>query len=124
MSQRDAENDAQTRRQLATRFLHAGLVGFALMGPQNAEGQNSGQPTDPIAALVATYDSGWNRQDTVTVSRLLAPRYQYFTSVGGVRSRAEMLSLLGSRGYALAEATRSEVSVTRSGPDVLESPPA
>jgi ketosteroid isomerase-like protein len=105
----------------AVRLLRAGLVGVALMCPRIAEGQGDDQSADSIDALVAKYDSAWNRQDTLTVSRLLAPRYQYFTSVGGVQSRAEMLSFLGSPEYALEQATRSELTVTRSGPAAVVS---
>ena len=65
---------------------------------------------------MARYDSSWNRKDTVAVGRLLAPRYQYFTSLGGVRSRAPVLEFLGSPEYVLEHAQRSEVVVTHSGP--------
>jgi hypothetical protein len=89
---------------------------LVLMGPPIAEGQSSAQAVDPVAKLVAQYDSGWNSKDTVSVSRLMAPRYQYFTSLGEMRSRAEMLHFLGSPDYALQRASRSEVVVTRSDP--------
>jgi len=42
--------------------------------------QDESQMTAEVGALVAQYDSAWNRRDTSAVSRLLAPRYQYFTS--------------------------------------------
>jgi hypothetical protein len=80
---------------LSTRVLCFGLVGFALTGSQIAAGQSASSSKDPIAALVGKYDSSWDSKDTVAVSRLMAPRYQYFTSLGGVLSRAEMLSFLG-----------------------------
>jgi ketosteroid isomerase-like protein len=105
----------------STRLLRAGLVGIALTGPRIVEGQGSTRSTDPIAVLVATYDSAWNSKDTVTVSRLLAPQYQYFTSLGGVQTRPEVLSFLGSPDYALERAARSEVRVTRSGPAAVVS---
>lgn len=97
------------------RSLRVAVVGFILMTPRIAEGQG-GAPTDQIAGLVAEYDRGWNIQDTVTVARLLASRYQYFTSRGDLRSRAEMLRFLGSPEYALKQAKRSELMVTLSGP--------
>lgn len=71
--------------------------------------------TAQVAALVAQYDSAWNRQDTSAVSHLLAPRYQYFTSQGGLSSRAETLGFLSSPDYVLRRAKRSEVSVSLSG---------
>ncbi|MBA3759070.1 MAG: nuclear transport factor 2 family protein [Gemmatimonadales bacterium] len=67
-------------------------------------------------AFVAQYDSAWSRRDTSAVSRLLAPQYQYFTSRGGVSSRAETLALLSDPGYRLEQADRSEVRVSISGP--------
>ena len=82
----------------------------------SAQAQNQSTMTAPVAALVAQYDSAWNRRDTGTVSRLLAPRYQYFNSQGGVSSRAETLGFLSSPDYVLRRAQRSEVSVSLSGP--------
>jgi hypothetical protein len=72
--------------------------------------------TASVAALVAEYDSGWNRRDTATVSRLLAPGYQYFTSRGDVSSRAETMTFLSAPDYILKHAKRSEVTVVLSGP--------
>jgi len=72
--------------------------------------------TAQVGAFVARYDSAWNHRDTSAVSRLLAPRYQYFSSRGEVSSRAETLAFLGAPDYVLEHATRSEVAVTLSGP--------
>jgi hypothetical protein len=69
-----------------------------------------------VEAFVARYDSAWNRRDTSAVSRLLAPRYQYFTSRGGVSSRAETLAMLSAPDYRLEHAKRSEIAVSLSGP--------
>ena len=71
--------------------------------------------TAHVAALVAQYDSAWNQRDTITVSRLLAPRYQYFTSRGGVSSRAETMGILSAPDYVLERAKRSELPVSLSG---------
>jgi hypothetical protein len=94
------------------------MVGLALMlaaiGPLHA--QDESQMTAQVAGLVAQYDNAWNRRDAAVVSRLLAPRYQYFTSQGGVSSRAETLRFLSSPDYVLRHAKRSEVSVSLSGP--------
>jgi hypothetical protein len=72
-------------------------------------------------AYVARYDSAWNQRDTSAVSRLLAPRYQYFTSRGGVSSRAETMAMLSDPGYRLEHARRSEIAVSWSGPVVVVS---
>jgi Domain of unknown function (DUF4440)/DinB superfamily len=75
----------------------------------------AGLHTAQVAALAARYDSAWQRRDAVTVSHLPAPPYQYFTSLGGVSSRAETLAFLADPEYLLEDATRSEVAVTLSG---------
>jgi len=76
------------------------------------------QPTyaPEVEPYVAHYDSAWNQRDTSAVSRLLAPRYQYFTSRGGVSSRAETMAMLSDPDYRLEHANRSEIVVSPSGP--------
>jgi hypothetical protein len=91
------------------------LLASALLVPPRATAQST-HTTAEIGALVAAYDSGWNRRDTVRIGRLLAPGYQYFTSRGGVTSRVETLRFLGSPDYVLNQARRSELAVTLSGP--------
>jgi len=100
---------------LGFRFGCAVALGCLLLYPTIAQGQGSAR-ADQVAALVAKYDSSWNRQDTVGVGRLLAPRYQYFTSLGAVRPRAPVLQFLGSPEYVLESAQRSEIVVTHTGP--------
>jgi len=94
------------------------LRGLALMlsaaVPLHAQAESP--LTEQVGALVDQYDSGWNHRDTSTVGRLLAPRYQYFSSRGEVSSRAETLAFLSSPDYLLEHATRSEVAVSLSGP--------
>jgi ketosteroid isomerase-like protein len=74
-----------------------------------------------VLALVRDYDTAWARRDTAAVGRILAPEYVYFTSTGGVWSRAESLDLLGSPEYALEHATRSELEARRVGSTVIVS---
>jgi hypothetical protein len=77
------------------------------------------QPTyawKEVGALVARYDSAWNQRDTIAVSRLLAPQYQYFTSRGGVSSRAETMAMLSAPDYRLEHAKRSEIAISLSRP--------
>jgi ketosteroid isomerase-like protein len=78
--------------------------------------QDESPLTARVGALVVQYDSAWNRRDTSAVSRLLAPRYQYFSSRGEVSSRAETLAFLSAPDYVLERAIRSEVTVSLSGP--------
>jgi hypothetical protein len=76
------------------------------------------QPTyaPEVAAYVARYDSAWTQRDTSAVGRLLAPRYQYFTTRGGVSSRAETMAMLSDPSYRLAHTNRSEIAVSWSAP--------
>jgi Domain of unknown function (DUF4440) len=101
---------------LSSRFVGVTALGSLLLTPSMAAGQAAARAADQIASLVARYDSSWNRKDTAGVSRLLAPRYQYFTSLGAVRARAPVLEFLGSPEYVLKRAQRSEVVVTQTGP--------
>jgi hypothetical protein len=84
--------------------------------PRSAPAQSESAETTELAALVAGYDSAWNRRDTVAVSRRLAPRYQYFTSRGEVSSRSETMTFLAAPDYVLEDAKRSELAITLSGP--------
>jgi hypothetical protein len=106
----------RTSIMLGFRFLCAAALCCLLLQPTIAEGQGSARTADQVAALVAKFDSSWNRKDTAAVSRLLAPRYQYFTSLGAVRSRAPVLQFLGSPEYDLRQAQRSEIVITHTGP--------
>jgi ketosteroid isomerase-like protein len=92
--------------------LLAGLI--AIAHPSLASAQDGARTAD-VTALVARYDSAWNRRDTTAVSRLLAAGYQYFSSRGDVSSRAETMRFLADPHYLLKEARRSELTVTLSG---------
>jgi ketosteroid isomerase-like protein len=99
------------------RSLGSGLfvLGLFVLGPP-ATAQRAGSGLDSVTALVTAYDQAWNSRDTATVRRILAPDYQYFTSRGGVESRAAALEILASPEYQLQQASRSEVAVRITGP--------
>ena len=101
------------------RFFSRLLAGLAptlgAVVPLHAQVQSESSEMAHVAGLVARYDSAWERRDTTAAGRLLAPRYQYFTSRGDVSSRAETMIFLGAPDYALKHAKRSEVSVSLSG---------
>jgi len=99
--------------------LGVAVVGLAIFAPLRVEAQGGISTTARVAVLVAQYDSAWNRHDTATVGRLLAPQYQYFTSRGAVSSRTQTLSFLSSPDYVLEQAKRSELTVSLSGPVAL-----
>ena len=92
--------------------LAAAVTVCLLLSFQEVEGQ-AAAPPDSIAALVARYDSSWNRKDSTAIGRLLAPEYYYFTSRGGVWRRAAVLGLVTDSTYLLKYARRREVEVTR-----------
>jgi ketosteroid isomerase-like protein len=97
-----------------SRLLPVLVLMLIAAAPLHAQGEL--RLTAQVEALVARYDSAWNHRDTSAVSRLLAPRYQYFSSRGEVSSRAETLAFLGAPDYVLEHATRSELAVALSGP--------
>jgi hypothetical protein len=99
---------------LGFRFSCLAVLGFVVVWPPVVEGQ--ARAMAQVAALVARYDSSWDTRNPVAVSRMLAPRYQYFTSRGGVSSRAQTMSFLSTPDYALDQAKRSELAVTLIGP--------
>ena len=98
----------------ASRLLPGLALTLSAIVPLHAQGESP--LTAQVGALVAQYDSAWNHRDTSAVSRLLAPRYQYFTSRGGVSSRPETIAFLSAPDYLLEQAKRSEVAVSLSGP--------
>ena len=92
-----------------------GLLGI-LAAPPTLSAQATTHEAAQVARLVALYDSAWNRRDTTAVRRLMAPGYQYFSSVGEAQGRDSTLHFLGDPRYTLTDARRSEVAVTVSGP--------
>jgi Domain of unknown function (DUF4440) len=99
-----------------SRWLGGLALTLSPIVPLHAQVEGGSRVAAQVATLVAQYDSAWNRRDTITISRLLAPRYQYFTSRGGVSSRAETMGFLRAPDYVLERAKRSELSVSLSGP--------
>ena len=72
--------------------LRVWLDSVGLSVPEAARIQPTYAPS--VEAFVARYDSAWSQRDTSAVSRILAPGYRYFTSRGGVSSRAETMAML------------------------------
>ena len=97
-----------------SRLLPGLALTLSAIVPLHAQGESP--LTAQVEALVAQYDRAWNHRDTSAVGRLLAPRYRYFTSRGGVNSRAETMAFLSAPDYVLEQAKRSEVAVSVSGP--------
>ena len=83
------------------------LSELACVGPA---GSPSGTE-DSLRAALATYDSAWLAKDSPTVERILAPRYTYFTSIGGLNGKAATLAFLADTGCALTLSRRTDVRV-------------
>ncbi|HEU5041489.1 MAG TPA: nuclear transport factor 2 family protein [Gemmatimonadales bacterium] len=107
------------RRLLLTPILS--VLALGALPPAAGQAQTESATRSQVTALVARYDSAWGRRDTSVVGHLLAPRYQYFTSRGGVSSRAETLEFLRDSTYVLRRAQRSELSVSPDGPVAIVS---
>lgn len=68
------------------------------------------QTTDPaILSTVHALDSAWARRDTVTIRRLIAPDYIYFSSLGGTRDADWLVRLVASPEYHLDYVQRSDL---------------
>jgi ketosteroid isomerase-like protein len=96
---------------VAIRAIHQFLAYQRQDHHAGATAQTPQSAADSVSTMVSVYDRAWNSRDTSAVQRILAPDYQYFTSRGGVASRAEALAMLASPEYVLTRARRSEVSV-------------
>ena len=70
---------------------------------------------EEVIAFLGTYDSAWNSKNNRVVDSLYASKYQYFTSVGGVSSRARNLEILAADYYKVIAATRTEVDISIDG---------
>lgn len=70
---------------------------------------------DEVMAFLNKYDDAWNTKKNKVVDSLYAPQYKYFTSVGGVSSRARNLEILAADYYKLIAASRTEVDISIDG---------
>ncbi len=76
-------------------------------------GAHAQTPDTKVEAAVRAYDQAWNQKDAAAFGRTLGAKYVYFTSKGGVRSRQQWVTFLGSPKYRLESAERSELQVHR-----------
>ena len=95
----------------------AALLVTMLAGTPQAARRPSAIVSDSatIVRVLAAYDSAWARKDTAAVRRIMSPRYQYFSSLGGVNTLDETLEFLARPDYRLDYVQRSEVAVTIDG---------
>lgn len=89
-----------------------------IVGLVSACGPASPEPAGDEAALraaIAGYDSAWQAKDSARVAPYLASDYAYFTSTGGLSTRAESFGFLRDTTYWLTRSDRSELEITMSG---------
>jgi hypothetical protein len=70
---------------------------------------------EDITNFLKTYDDAWNAKNNRVVDSLYAPQYRYYTSVGGVSSRARNLEILAADYYKLIVANRTEIEISIDG---------
>ena len=70
---------------------------------------------EEVIAFLNTYDNAWNTRNNKVVDSLYAPQYRYFTSVGGVSSRARNLEILAADYYKVISAKRTEIDIAIDG---------
>jgi len=89
----------------------------------NVPAQTSKQesPSASVLQVLKKYDDAWNKKDSATVDRILAPNYIYFNSEGGITTRKGTLDFLASPKYKLTFAERSEIETYASGDTVIVS---
>ena len=90
------------------------LVLLPLTAPA-ARAQGASADTAAVRRAVRSFDAAWAAKDTAAAGRWLAPAYRYFTSTGGVWSRAQLLELAASPAYRVEAAERSALEVWLTG---------
>ena len=82
---------------------------------KSSRNSSDGITKDEITEFLKTYDDAWNSKKSKVVDSLYAAQYKYFTSVGGVSSRARNLEILAADYYKLLSASRTEVEIAIDG---------
>lgn len=80
--------------------------------PQDPSGKIS---KEEVTSFLKTYDDAWNAKNSRVVDSLYSLQYRYYTSVGGISSRARNLEILAANYYKLITANRSEIDISIDG---------
>ncbi len=89
---------------------------MACRNDQNSTHNSAGNLSkEEVIAFLNTYDNAWNTKNNKVVDSLYAPQYRYFTSVGGVSSRARNLEILTANYYRVIAANRTEIDISIDG---------
>lgn len=98
-----------------TDFWKLALSGLLACGSDSAPSSDRADEAH-LRVAVAAYDSAWQAKDSARVAPLLSSDYIYFTSTGGLTSRARTLEFLMDPTYHLIQVARSEIGIAIAGP--------
>ena len=92
------------------------LIAAACNGDQQSSQNSPGTLSkEEVISFLHTYDDAWNTKKNKIVDSLYSSQYRYFTSVGGVSSRARNLEILAADYYKLIAANRTEIDISIDG---------
>ena len=91
------------------------VILFAIACKGDSADRGSNLSKEEVIAFVNKYDEAWNTKRDKVVDSLYASQYKYFTSVGGVSSRARNLEILAADYYKLISAQRTEIEISIDG---------
>lgn len=87
------------------------LITLLCLSARVSDAQAARTDSAAVVRAVTTLDAAWAAKDTAAAGRWLAPAYQYFTSTGGIWSRAQTLALLAAPEYRVERAARTALAV-------------
>lgn len=96
-------------------FLFVILLPACKDHPPTSEPSAGDISKEEIMTFLKVYDDAWNTKKNKVVDSLYASQYKYFTSVGGVSSRARNLEILAADYYKLVSANRTEIDISIDG---------
>lgn len=82
---------------------------------QSSQDSSVNLSKEEVVSFLKIYDDAWNAKNNKVVDSLYATQYKYFTSVGGISSRARNLEILAADYYKLITANRSEIDISIDG---------
>jgi len=93
------------------------MVGISSCGNNhNVSDSSVGNITEEeIINFLHKYDEAWNSKSNKVVDSLYGLQYKYFTSTGGVSSRARNLEILAADYYKLISGSRTEIEISIDG---------
>ena len=101
----------------SVKFLTGLIILFSVSCNEGGQQENSSIAITEaeVASFLKTYDDAWNTKNGKVVDSLYASHYRYYTSVGGISTRARNLELLAADYFQIIKASRSEVDISIDG---------